>query len=67
MLRQSKAGGSRIAAGIDIVAEDRATKLNQLPNQRVTLGGQELPTVRLVATPIMEDAGDLVFVLDVAN
>ena len=46
--------------------EDRATKLDQLPSQRVTPGGQELPTVRLVAIHIMEDAGDLVFVLSMA-
>ena len=47
--------------------EDRATKLDQFPSQPVTPGGQELSIVRLVATHIMEDAGDLVFVLDVAN
>ena len=47
--------------------EVRATKLDQLRSQRVTPGGQELPTIRLLATHIMEYAGDLVFVLGVAN
>ena len=47
--------------------EVRATKLDQLSSQRVTQGGQELPIVRLVATHIMEDTGDLVFVLGLAN
>ena len=47
--------------------EDRATKLDQLPSQRVILVGQELPTVRLVAIHTMKDADDLVFVLDVTN
>ena len=47
--------------------EVRATKLDQLPNQRVILGGQELPIVRLVATHTMEDVGDLVLALGVAN
>ena len=47
--------------------EDRATKLDQLPSQRVTPRGQELPIVKLVATHTMEDADELVFVLDVAN
>ena len=47
--------------------EVKATNLDQLPSQRVTLEGQELPTVRLVATHTMKDVGDLVFVLDVAN
>ena len=47
--------------------ECRATKLDQLPSQQVTLKGQELPTIKLMAIHIMEDAGDLVFVLGVAN
>ena len=47
--------------------EDKATKLDQLPSQRVIPGGQELLTVRLVVTHILEDASDLVFVLGVAN
>ena len=47
--------------------ENRATKLDQLPSQRVTPGDQELLTVRLVVIHIMEDADDLVFVLDVAK
>ena len=47
--------------------EVKATKLDQLPSQRVILGGQELPIVRLLVTHIMEDAGDLMFVLSVAN
>ena len=47
--------------------EDRATKLDQLPSQRLTSRGQELPTVKLVATHTMKDAGELVFVLGVAN
>ena len=47
--------------------ENRATKLDQLPSQRVTPGDQELPTISLVATHTMEDAGELVFVLGVAN
>ena len=47
--------------------EVRATRLDHLPSQRITLGGQELLTIRLVATHIMEDASDLVFVLGVAN
>ena len=47
--------------------EVRATNLDQLPSQQITPGGQELPIVRLVATHIMEDAGDLVFVLGVVN
>ena len=45
----------------------KATKLDQLPSQRVTPGGQELLTVRLMATHTMENAGDLVFVLGVAS
>ena len=45
----------------------RAIKLDQLPSQRVTLGGQELPTVKLVVIHIMGDVGDLVLALDVAN
>ena len=47
--------------------EDRAIKLDQLPSQRVTPGGQKPRTVRLVVTHIMEDAGELVFVLSMAN
>ena len=47
--------------------KDRETKLDQLPSQRVTPGGQELPTVKLVATHTMEDAGKLVFFLGVTN
>ena len=47
--------------------EGRATKLDQLSSQRVTPGGQELPTIKLVATHTMEDVGELVFVLGVAN
>ena len=47
--------------------EVRATKLDQLPSQWVISGGQELSIVRLVVTHTMEGAGDLVFVLDVAN
>ena len=47
--------------------EVKATKLDQSPSQRVTLGGQELPTVRLVATHTMEDMADLVLVLGVAS
>ena len=48
-------------------AEARATKLDQLPSQRVTLGGQELPTVRLVVIHIMGDVGDLMLALSVAS
>ena len=44
----------------------RATKLDQLPNQWVILGGQELPIVGIVAIHIMEDVDKLVFVLGVA-
>ena len=47
--------------------EDKATKLDQLPSQRVTSGGQELPTVKLVTTHTMKDADELVFVSGVAN
>ena len=47
--------------------EDKATKLDQLLNQRVTPGGQELPTIKLMVTHIMKDADDLVFVLGVAS
>ena len=47
--------------------EARATKLDQLSSQRVTLGGQELSIVKLVATHTMEDVGDLVLALGVAN
>ena len=45
----------------------RATKPDQLPSQRVILGGQELPFVRLMATQTMEDVGDLVLALGVAS
>ena len=45
----------------------KATKLDQSPSQRITLGGQELPTVRLVVIHIMGDVGDLVLTLDVAS
>ena len=48
-------------------AEARAIKLDQLLSQQVTLGGQELLTVRLVVIHIMGDVGDLVLVLDVAS
>ena len=48
-------------------AEARAIKLDQLLSQRVILGGQELPTTRLVVIHIMGDVGDLVLVLDVAS
>ena len=47
--------------------ECRTTKLDQLPNQRVTPGGQELPIVRLVTTHTMEDMGDLVLTSGVAS
>ena len=47
--------------------ENRATKLDQLPSQRVTLRGQEFPIVKLVATHTMKDVGELVFVSSVAN
>ena len=45
----------------------RATKLDQLLNQWVIPGGQELPIVRLVGTHTMEDVGELVLALSVAN
>ena len=45
----------------------RATKLDQLLSQWVTLGGQELSIIRIVVTHTMEGAGDLVLVLDVVN
>ena len=67
MFRQSEATGSRIAAGTNTWLEARATKLDQLPSQRITLGGQELPTVRLVVIHIMGDVGDLVLTLGVAS
>ena len=47
--------------------ENRATKLDQLPSQRVTPGDQELLTVRLVVIHIMGDVGDLVLTLGVAS
>ena len=49
------------------MTEVMATKLDQLPNQWVISGGQELPIVILVAIHTMEDVGELVFVLGVAN
>ena len=45
----------------------RATKLDQLPSQWVISGGQELPIVETVAIHIMEDVGELMFVLGVAS
>ena len=45
----------------------RATKLDQLPSQCIISRGQELPIVGIVAIHIMEDVGELVFVLSVAS
>ena len=45
----------------------RATKLDQLPSQWIILGSQELPSVGIVAIHIIEDVGELVFVLGVAS
>ena len=47
--------------------ECRATKLNQLPSQRVTLGGHELSIVKLMATHTMKDVDDLELALGVAS
>ena len=67
MFRQSEVGGSRQLLALTSWPKVRATKLDQLPSQWVTPRGQELLTVRLVVTYIMEDAGNMVFVLGVAN
>ena len=45
----------------------RATKLDQLPSQWIISRGQELPIVGIVAIHIIEDVGELVFVLGVAS
>ena len=47
--------------------EVKAITLDQLHSQQVTLGGQELHTVKIVVIHIMGNVGDLVFVSSVVN
>ena len=67
MFRQSEASGSGTVAGTNIVARGQSNQTRSVTLPTSDTGGQELPTVTLVATHIMEDAGNLVFVLGVAN
>ena len=47
--------------------EVRSIRLDRLPSQQVTLGGQELHIVKIVVIHIMGNVGDLVFVSSVVN
>ena len=45
----------------------RAIRLDRLSSQQVTLGSQELHTVKIVVIHIMGNVGELVFVSSVVN
>ena len=67
MFRQFEATGSETIAGTDIVARGQSNQTRSVTQPVGNTRGQELPIVRFVATYIMEDAGNMVFVLGVAN
>ena len=65
--RQTEASGSGTVAATNTMARGQGNQARSITSQRVTLGGQELPTARLVVIHIMGGVDDLVLASDVAR